>query len=63
MQPLFIGWNRQIVVFRELQAKHPSGFNKIYTQYLNGYDKSTLQNLIFSWRVPPEKMKIKVSRV
>ena len=38
MQPLFTDWKRQIVVFQELQAK--PGFNKIYTQYLNGYDKA-----------------------
>ena len=47
MQPLFTGWKRQIVVFQELQAKHPSGFNKIYTQHLEGYDKATYKVSFF----------------
>ena len=47
MQPLFTGWKRQIVVFQKLQAKHPSGFNQIYTQHLNGYDKATYKISFF----------------
>ena len=41
MQPLFTEWKRQTVVFWELQAKHQSAPIKIYTHYLNGYNKAT----------------------
>ena len=46
-----------------MQAKHPSGFNKIYTQYLNDCDGATYKISFFSWRVLREKMKIQVSSV
>lgn len=40
MQPFInqMKYKRQTQAFEEFQPKDPSGYNKIYTQYLNGYD-------------------------
>ena len=64
MQPLFTGWKRQIVVFQELQAKHLSGFNKIYTQHLNGYDEATYKISFFPDKhfVRKWRLKFQVSK-
>ena len=56
-------WRRQKVAFKELQAKHLSGFNKIYIQHLNGYDKQPTNSFFPDECFVRWEIKIKVSSV
>ena len=42
-----------------MQTKHTSGFNKIYTQHLNGYDEATYKVSFFSDECFVRKWRLK----
>ena len=42
-----------------MQAKHPSGFNKLYIQHLNGYDKATYKISFFPDECFARKWRLK----
>ena len=47
IQLFYFFWQCNHYLLDELQPKHPSGFNKIYTQHFNGYAEATYKISFF----------------